>query len=227
VYQLVKDELSLFGNYMSGFQNLGPQSPNPDGTILTPDPIYATQSEGGIKAELLGKKLNFSASYYAIVIDNTVRKGDDGFYVQDGKQVSKGVEFEVNASPVAGLTIIAGYAYNDNRIVKATDKTTQGNLVASVPYNVGNVWISYRFQAPALKNIGVGIGGNYVDKAYMGTDNKYYIPSYNAVNATLYYDQPTWRLGFKANNIGGRESWDLSGAAQALQNYAGSLTIKF
>lgn len=228
VYQLMKDQLSVFGNYMSGFQNLGPQTNQSPATgIFVPKPVFANQSEGGIKAELLHKKLNFNLSYYHTVIDNALRLQDNGFYTQDGKQVSKGIEAEVNANPIAGLNILAGYAYNDNRIIKSATKSIEGNRAATAPYNVANVWVSYKFQAPAVKNLGVGAGANYVDKAYFGTDNTFYFPSYAAVNATVFYDQPKWRLGFKMNNIGSRKAWDLSGAPQPLVNFAGDLTIRF
>lgn len=228
VYQVVKEQLSVFGNYMSGFQNLGPQQNVAPATgLFVPKPVFANQAEGGIKGELLHKKLNFNLSYYYINIDNALRLQENGYYTQDGKQVSKGIEAEINANPVAGLNIIAGYAYNDNRIVKSATKSIEGNLAAGAPYNVANVWVSYKFQIPSIKNLGVGVGGNYVDQAYMSTDNIYYFPCYSAVNAGAFYDQPQWRLGFKVNNIGSRKAWDLSGAPQPLINFAGDLTIRF
>jgi iron complex outermembrane receptor protein len=225
VYQLIKDQVSLFGNYMSGFQNNGPVS-QPNGTLLIARPIYANQSEGGIKAETFHKKLNLTVSYYYIAIDNALRTDANGYSIQDAGQVSKGVEAEVIANPITGLNLIAGYAYNDNRIVKATDKTTEGNKAATAPANVLNFWISYKFQEEAVKNLGLGFGGNYVDKAYLNTANNYWMPDYLVLNGTLFYDQPKWRVGIMINNIGGRKSWDLYGAPQALRNFTGNLTIK-
>jgi len=97
------------------------------GSQLALDPIFANQWEGGVKVEAFSKKLNLTASYYNITIDNATRTDANLFTIQDGKQVSKGMEVELIASPVTGLSIIAGYAYNDNKIVRASDKNIEGN----------------------------------------------------------------------------------------------------
>jgi len=225
VYEVVKDQVSVFGNYMSGFQNMAPVN-QPDGSQLALDPIFANQWEGGVKMEAFSKKLNLTASYYNISIDNATRTDANLFTIQDGKQVSKGMEVELIASPVTGLSIIAGYAYNDNKIIRASDKNIEGNKAAAAPANVVNVWISYRLPG-ALKNMGVAAGGNYVDKVYLATDNKYFMPSYTIINGSLFYDTDQWRFDLKLNNIGSRKNWDLYGAPQALRNFAGSVTFKF
>ena len=228
VYQIVKDQVSLFGNYMSGFQNKQPLN-QPNGDLFVPKPVYANQSEVGIKTEAFGKKLSLTASYYYINISNTIIQDDQKFNMQDGKQVSKGVEVEVIASPVQGLNVVAGYAYNDNRIVKTSfiNKAIEGNQADGAPYNVANVWLSYKFHNKALNNLGVGFGGNYVGKGYLATTNTYYFPEYTVLNATIFYDQPTWRLGIKVNNLANRQYWDMVGAPQAPLNFAGNLTFKF
>lgn len=226
VYQLVKDQVSVFGNYMNGFQNNQPiEQPN-TGELLVLDPTYAVQYEGGIKAEVFNKKMSATASYYNITIDNTTRTDAAGFIVQDGKQVSKGFEFELVANPIVGLNIIAGYAYNDNRIVKATNTLIEGNKVAGAPENVVNFWTTYTFQN-RLKGLGAGLGANSVDKTYFSTDNTVFIPSYTIYNATVFYDQPTWRIGVKLNNLTDKKYWDFGGNSQAPTNFAVNLTFKF
>lgn len=225
VYQVVKDQVSLFGNYMNGFQNSGPVN-QPDGTLLVLKPIYANQYEGGVKVEAFDKKLSTTISYYNITIDNATRTDTDGFSIQDGKQVSKGIDFELIANPVAGLNIMAGYAYNDNRIVKSSDATIEGNKASGAPENVLNFWISYKFQN-VLKNFGLGFGGNYVDKQYKFEDESFYSPSYSVYNATVFYDQPNWRVGVKFNNLNNKKYWDSYGMAQTPSNAAVNLTIKF
>lgn len=225
VYQLVKDQVSVFGNYMSGFQNNAPVN-QPNGTVLVVTPIYANQSEGGIKIEAFRKKLNLTASYYYIKIDNALRTDATGYSIQDAGQVSKGIETEIVANPIPGLNLIAGYAYNDNKIVKATDKTTEGNKSASAPANIANFWLSYKFQETVLKDLGLGFGANYFSKSYLTTANNYWIPESTLLKATIFYDQPKWRLGLVLNNIAGRKNWDLNGAPQPLRNFIGNLTIR-
>jgi len=226
VYQVLKDKVVVFGNYMSGFQNQAPIN-QPTGEQFVPKPIYAVQSEGGVKTELLDKKLNLTLSYYHIAIDDAIRRDEKGVSFQDAEQESKGLEFEIVANPFKGFNIFAGYAYNDNRIIKATDKTTEGKKVASAPENVANFWLSYKFTDKALKNLGLGFGGYYVDKMFFSTANTFYYPAYTLLNATVFYDLPKVRFGLKVNNLTDQKNWDAYGYAQPLRNYAVSMSFKF
>jgi iron complex outermembrane receptor protein len=225
VYQVVKDQVSVFGNYMSGFQNVAPAQ-QPDGTLLVVKPIFANQSEGGIKTEAFDKKVNLTVSYYYTKIANATRTDSKGFTFQDGQQVSKGVDAELITNPLPGLNIIMGYAYNNNKIVKTTNPALEGNMAATAPERIANWWLSYRFQR-VLKDMGIGFGGNYVSRAFLSTDNTYSLPHYTIMNAALFYDQPKWRFDFKVNNLAKQKYWDLAGSAQPLANIAANLTIKF
>lgn len=225
VYEIIKDQVSVFGNYMNGFQNTAPVT-QPDLTQLVLDPIYAVQYEGGIKAEAFNKKLSATASYYTIKIDNATRTDAAGVTYQDAEQESKGVDFELIANPFSGLNIVAGYAYNENKILKASDASIEGNIAAGAPKNVVNFWTTYTLQN-ALKGLGAGFGANYVDKSYFATDNNFYMPSYTTYNATVFYDQPSWRVGVKFNNMSNKKYWDFYGNSQAPSNLLVNLTIKF
>lgn len=227
VYQIVKDQVSVFGNYMNGFQNLAPVT-QPGGEQLILDPLYANQYEGGIKAEMFNKKLSATVSYYKITNDNALIRQADLTYQQDGKQVSKGVEFEFLANPLPGLDITAGYAYNDNRIVKTSEanKAIEGNKAQDAPEDVVNFWASYKFQN-VLKGLGIGVGANYVDKSYMATTNTFYIPSYTIYNQTIFYEQSNWRVGIKINNLSNKKYWSSWGAPQPPANFLVNLTFRF
>lgn len=229
VYQLVKDQVSVFGNYMNGFQNFAPVNQPSSGLQFVIDPVYAKQWEAGIKAETFNKKLSATVSYYDITIDNATRLLQNLDTAQDAKQVSKGVDFELIANPISGLNIIAGYAYNDNRIVKTSSTETiniDGNKAAGAPANVANFWTTYTFQNK-LKGLGTGFGVNFVDKSFFLTDNIVYMPAYRTYNATVFYDQPTWRVGVKLNNLTNEKYWDFYGNSQAPTNLLVNLTLKF
>lgn len=225
VYQLIKNQVSLFGNYLNGFQNLAPVN-QPNGEQLILDPLYANQYEGGIKAELFNKKLSTTISYYNITNDNALMRFADLSYEQGGKQVSKGYDFELTADPIAGLNVIAGYSYNDNRIVKSATPALEGKKAADAPENVWNFWVSYKLQN-ILKGLGLGFGGNYVDESFMTTTNTFYIPSYTIFNSTVFYEQPTWRVGLKINNITNEKYWSTWGAPQAPTTVLANLTLRF
>lgn len=225
VYQLVKNKVSVFGNYMNGFQNTNPQIEQPDGSILNIKPLYANQWEAGIKSEWLDGKVNATLSYYTINIDNALRTDDSRFTRQDGKQQSKGLELDILANPVTGLSVIVGYGYNENRIVKA--EVNQGNIVAGAPKNIATYWVSYKFSGQTLKNLGAGIGGNYASHSYFSDANTVTIPSYSVLNATLFYENAKWRTGLKLNNIGNTEYWDSYGIYNPTRNFTVDLAIKF
>lgn len=153
---------------------------------------------------MLRLKLSFIASYYRINIDNATRLNEELFTIQDGKQLSKGLDLELITQPIPGLNILAGYGYNDNRIVRAAlDANIDGNKVGSAPENVANLWVSYTFQKQ-LKGLGFGAGMNYVDKMFKASDNKFFIPSYTLV----YYNKQAWGIQVKANNIFNEKYWD-------------------
>lgn len=225
VYQLVKNKVSVFGNYMNGFQNTNPQVEQPDGSFVTVKPLYANQWEAGVKSEWLAGKVNAALSYYSIAIDNALRVDDNRFTRQDGKQQSKGVELDVLAHPVNGLSVILGYGYNENRIKKAA--LNEGNLVAGAPNHIATYWISYKLRTSVFRNVGVGAGGNYAGRSYFNDANTVTIPSYNVVNATLFYENSKWRTGFKLNNIGDTHYWDSYGIYNPTRNFSVDLAIKF
>ncbi|CAM3919002.1 iron complex outermembrane recepter protein [Pedobacter westerhofensis] len=227
VYQLVKDQLSLFANYMNGFSNVGPVT-QPDGSSEVFKPRQANQFEGGIKAEAFEHRLSASVSFYDIRVSNatyTELRNNLNFTVQNGTQRSRGFEAELIANPVNGLNIVAGYAYNENKTTKGTAALI-GKLVQAAPQNVANFWVSYKF-SEYIKNVGLGFGGNYVDKSYFDALNTLKIPSYLLLNASVFYDQPKWRFGLKGNNLGNEHYWNYAAAYQMTRQYLGSITFKF
>lgn len=227
VYQLVKDQVSLFGNYMNGFQNVGPVN-QPDGTVSIFKPRQANQLEGGIKAEAFDHKLSATISYYNIKVSNATYTqiiNNLNFTVQDGTQRSKGYEIEVIANPVTGLNIVAGYGKNENKFTQSTAALI-GKLATGAPQNVANLWVSYKFNR-FIKNVGVGLGGNYVDRSWFDAANTIEIPSYKLVNASIFYDTAKWRLGIKGNNLNNEHYWDATASYQMLRQYLGSVTFKF
>lgn len=227
VYQLVKDQVSLFGNYMNGFSNVGPVI-QPDGSTEVFKPRQANQFEGGIKADAFDHKLSATVSYYDIKVSNatyTEVRNNLNFTVQNGTQVSKGYEAEVIANPITGLNIVAGYAHNENKTTRG-NAVLVGKFVQAAPQNVVNFWLSYKFPE-YIKNVGLGFGGNYVSDSYFDPTNTFKIPAYTLLNGSLFYDQPKWRLSLKVNNLSNEHYWNSSLAYQMTRQVLGNLTLKF
>lgn len=230
VYQLLKDQLSLFANYQNGFTNI--QGINYLNKTLKPE--EATQIEGGIKMDLFNGKLSGTLSYYNIKVKDKVRPySDPKFVIQDGTQASKGFEAEVVASPLKGMNIIAGFAYNDSELTKADDANLEGlrPATAASPY-AANLWINYRLPDHFIKGLGFGFGGNYAsDNKVVNSkkDGVFILPAYTILNASAFYDHPRFRLGVKVDNITDKKYWIgyTTVNPQRLRNVVGSLTYKF
>ncbi|SEM72932.1 iron complex outermembrane recepter protein [bacterium A37T11] len=239
VYQLLKDRVSLFGNYMNGFSNLEPVSQPLDDISGVLKPQQANQWEGGVKVDLLNNRLNLTASYYDISVTNMVRtevvEREGVAYnisVQDGTQKSKGMELELIANPLKGLNIVAGFSHNDSKYEKA-DANVNGRRPGSAgPADVANGWISYTLWQGKVKGLGAGFGINYVGKhltANTLTTGVFTFPSYTLLQATVYYDGPRFRLGLKVNNLTDEHYFTGQGviSPQMPRNVAANLTVKF
>lgn len=229
VYQLVKDKVSLFGNYMNSFQNEN----GSDHEHHPFKPEQANQWEGGVKLNLLEGKLSSTISYYNIKVTDVLRTDPNfpQFQVQDGDQYSKGFEASVTANPLPGFNIVAGYAYNDSKNAK-TDSVLNGYRPNSAgPANTANLWLSYFITHGAAKGLGAGLGGNYASKNYIidEADGIFTLPSYVVLNATAFYDQPKYRIGLKVDNLTNKQYWVGWGTIipQMPVRFSASLALKF
>jgi len=212
VYHILKDKVSVFGNYMNGFANVPPVTqPTGSGVSGTFKPQHANQFEGGLKADLFAGALSFTASYYDIKVENMTRNEDVtvngtiyNVTVQNGTQRSKGVELELIANPVKGLNIIAGYSYNDSKLTKSTVALEGRRPASAGPSTLVNSWISYVMPSGELKGLGLGLGTNYVGKhltANSAVTGVFTLPSYVMMNATAFYDTGKYRFGVKVDNV--------------------------
>lgn len=239
VYQILKDQLSAYGNYMNGFSYTMPvtqQLPDYSGEMK---PQMANQWEVGIKGNLWRNKINFTVGYYDILVDNiqrgsgVIRDGKEyNIVIQDGKQRSKGIEIETIMNPIQGLNIMAGYSYNHSRFEKA-DADVEGRRPESAgPANVFNSWISYILPIRGLQGLGVGFGVNRVGKQIIGNKVKtgqFSFPAYTLVNASITLEKERYRLGFKMNNLGNVQYFAGQGVvvAQMPRNFVAEVSFKF
>lgn len=228
VYQLIRNRLMLFGNYMNGFVNLAPVT-QPDNTVLVLKPQYGNQWEGGVKFDLFNTQLNGSVSFYNIDVTNSTRTelvNGLNFTRQDGTQRSRGVEAEVIASPLKGMTIVAGYGYNENKYLNSTN-ALKGKTVIFSPNHIGNIWMSYTAPSGKIKGLGIGGGVNYTGAAWFDAANSFRMPAYTLLSGTVFYDAPKFRIGVKGNNLSNERYWNNNGTPQKPANFITSVAFKF
>ncbi|MFN1218733.1 TonB-dependent siderophore receptor [Chryseobacterium kwangjuense] len=225
VYEIVKNEISFFANYVNGFRNFAP-SPNQDGVLTNWDPEQGNQFEGGFKLDLFGKKLLSTITYYNMNVKNRLIAVPGGLgSMQDGKIKNQGFEMDVIVNPFKGWNIVAGYGYNDN---KYDDRgVNNGKRIAWTPKHVANLWTSYKVMDGAYEGLGFGAGFNFVDKTYINITNHFLSPSYTTVGATVFYDKKKYRIGLKMNNALNETYWNFYGQPQKPREILANFAFKF
>lgn len=225
VYQIMKDKISVFGNYMNGFSNVS----GSDFYGNTFKPNEANQLEGGFKFDF--NKISATLSYYNIDVTNVTRDDPDhiNFSIQDGTQVSKGFEAELIANPISGLNIVAGYTYNDSKYEKSNPNVEGLRPATAGSPQTANLWASYRLVTGRMQGLGIGFGGIYGSEYYQTntTTFKFSIPSYTVLDCSLFYDQPKYRLGIKVDNLTNEKYWSYRLAAQNPTRVTANITFKF
>lgn len=239
VYQVVPNQVSIFANYMNGFRNVAPVTqPLPD-IPNTFKPQQANQFEGGVKLDVLNNRLSFTASYYDIAVKDITRTEsivrNDTTYnitVQNGSQLSRGVEFDLTARPIEGLNIVLGYSNNFSKISKADINVNDRRPTSAGPRELLNYWVSYKFSWGSLNGFGLGFGGNSASENIVTNDLRtgtFTLPSYTVLNASLFYDHKKFRIGLKADNLTDElyfKGWSTL-EPQMPRSFLANLTYKF
>jgi iron complex outermembrane receptor protein len=239
VYQVIKDQVAVFGNYMNGFLYLAPVvQPLADISGVF-KPQQANQWEGGVKLDILKNRLSLTASYYDISVTNVtrtealVRNGTSyNITVQNGTQNSKGYEVELLANPADGLNLMAGYGHNSSTLTKAIAALEGRRPAMAGPADLANFWGSYTLQKGKVKGLGVGFGGNYVSEhltANSAATGVFTLPAYTLLNATAFYDAKGYRIGLKLDNVTDQLYFTGQGTltAQMPRSFSANLTVKF
>ncbi len=215
LYQPIKDVISVFANYQNGFTNVAPalvgDPQDGDQTLKSFDPEQANQLEVGVKTNFFKNRLNATISYYDInVTDKVITDPASPFNkIQGGEVESKGFEIEVNANPVRGLNIKAGFSNNDSEIVKNDNPILLGTRpVEAGPETLYNLWANYEFQEGALDGFGLGAGFNGASERVTinyGPAGQFVLPEYTVANASVFYQANKYRIGLKLNNVFNKE----------------------
>lgn len=207
VYQLIKDRVSLFGNYMNSFENVN--GIGRLGDVFKP--MHANQWETGVKIDLLDNRLVSTFSLYDIKVDNMLRPdpADNDYDIQDATQVSRGVDFVLSYNIAPGLNLQGGYSYNHSKYTRAGDNLQGLRPSKAGPLQTANFWLDYKFIEGKLKGIGIA-GGGYMGGSVNSVKSVYgfHMPGYTVFSSTIYYNKQYYKLGVKIDNITSEDYWD-------------------
>ena len=181
VYQPTNNT-SIFSSYSNSF------SPNTGVTIYneTLKPSIIDQYEIGIKKDYFKGLLSTNFTLYKIVNSNLAQTAElnsngtpntnSNIKTLNGETTSQGLEIDISSSPIEGLTILAGYSYNDMRFTKsngAFGSFIEGERLTRTPFNTANFSAFYNFNNGKLSGISLGIIGNYIGERLGGWNNTY------------------------------------------------------
>ena len=202
------------------------RDPFPKGNAFVPE--KANQMEAGLKWEPKSKVANLTLSYYDIKVENMVRPdiNNPNFNIQDGSVRSSGFELDAALNPVEGLSLIAGYAYNDAKILKGRNPKFNGNRFAGAPENQINFFVSYNFSS-VLKGLDIGFGGNYASESFEWDNNRIRLNPYTVLNANIGYLVGKVRFNIRAENLASTQYFNFNGQAQAPLRVLGSVSMRF
>lgn len=180
VYQPATD-VSLFASYANSF------TPNSGTTVdlKVIKPSVIDQYELGIKKDFMSGLISTNVTVYQIENSNLAQTAEfkaDGSFNSDssikvlsGATKSKGVEVDITAKPVEGLSIIAGYSYNDMRYTKTSGLNgsfIEGDRLARTPSNTANLSFFYTLPSGVLKGLSLGSTANYIGNRVAGWNNQ-------------------------------------------------------
>lgn len=240
VYQIIENKVSVFGNYMNGFQNVAPTTvADIDGSNPRTkefDPEQANQFEVGMKTSLYKDIVSASVSYYDIRVKDRVITDPNNINnsIQGGEVESKGVEISIVANPIKGLNVIAGFSHNDAEVTKESPGDGYLGLrpEEAGPETLVNFWANYTVTSGQLKGFGIGFGGNYaseyktLNRANTGT---FALPDYTVLNSAVSYDNDKFNVSLKLNNMLNEKyysGWSTV-TPQRLRSITAGVTYKF
>lgn len=168
---------SFFASYSNSFNvNTGQDL---DGKSLKPSLI--DQYELGVKNQFLNGMLSANVTVYRIknnnlaqtapYLQNGTANNNTNIKILSGETTSDGVEVDLTANPLQGLSLTAGYSYNYMRYTK-TDTTVgsfkTGERLVNNPAHTANGSIFYTFGNGRLDGLKIGTTIVYIGDRFAG-----------------------------------------------------------
>jgi iron complex outermembrane receptor protein len=229
VYQPTKD-MSVFASYSNSF------TPN-TGTTVDLEPIKPSiidQYEVGVKKDFWRGVLSTNVTVYQITNSNLAQTAEfkaDGSNNTDtniktlsGETKSKGIEVDITARPVDGLSIVAGYSYNDMRYSKTSGLNgsfIEGDRLVRTPSNTANLSFFYTLPSGILKGMSFGAIGNYIGDRFGGWNDQIVINS--TTNVQTINDRDIPLKGYTTIDLSAGYTWKKISILCKLSNIADEL----
>lgn len=132
-------------------------------------PSVIKQYEVGMKNELFNDHLFANLTLYQIENNNLAQTSliDPNFRELAGGTKSQGVEIDLVAHPTKGLSVLAGYSFNEIKYT-ASNIFIVGSQILYMPKNTANLNLNYAFGKGRLSGLELGLINSYVGVRYAG-----------------------------------------------------------
>ncbi|WP_321413791.1 TonB-dependent receptor [uncultured Desulfobacter sp.] len=195
-------------------------APEGSGYSETYDPEIVYSYEIGAKGVLANGKLAWDvALYYMDITDMQVSvylNAQDFITDNAAEATSKGVEASLRYQVTRGLSLFAGFSYNNTEFDEYNDGFTDysGNKTTFSPEYNYTIGIQYRAEQGYYASANLsGYGDMYLD-----LDNEYKRPAYELVNAKIGYETEKYDIYLYAKNLFDR-NYDIEGHYYGVYTY--------
>jgi len=193
--------------YANGTQAFAPPSSRTAGER---EPEEGTQGEVGVKADLLGGRLQTSVALFQLERENVAIQDDNGFTQQTGSQRSRGLELDVAARLAARTRAHFAYAYTDSELTEFAERVQvsafppifftfdrSGNDPVFAPEHLARLWVSQELGG----GFGVAGGARYVGEQFVAEDNAFALDDALTLDAAVSWDRGPQRFSLNFKNI--------------------------
>lgn len=212
VYSLTPN-VNIYSIYTQGYN---PQDAATQSNPLAGGPFSPVESnliEAGLKTEWFNSQLTANVSVYQIRQKGTLYAASvpekPELMIQIGEERARGVELDVAGQITPNWNLIVTYAYNDAAFTNAgkADAALIGVQKPNAPKHQGSLWTKYIIPTGAVKGLGIGAGGNFVDQRNVSISRTQKIPGYALFNAALFYKVNKVQIQLNFNNITNKTYW--------------------
>ncbi|SQH75843.1 TonB-dependent receptor [Shewanella benthica] len=124
----------------------------------------------------------------------------------DGKEVTTGVELDMNAHLNEQWMINVNGVYQDARDKKDPNRSSYDTRQKGVPYVTASAWVTYGAEWFSLSSpIDISLGAKYVDDRSTNSSSfgipDGHVPSYTVFDSAISYQADNWKLQLNVNNL--------------------------
>ncbi len=195
------DDLSFYTSYgVTYLPSSGEQFSNLSVATVILQPEKIQNYEIGAKWDV-NSRLNLAAALYQLDRSNSRAQDPNraGFFLLTGESRTRGLEFSATGKITDKWQIIAGYNYQEAKMLSNTSSTVlKGNKMALTPISKISLWNKYDFN----QQFGAAIGIIDQSSQFAAADNAVRLKGFTRFDGAVYYRiNPSYRVQVNVENI--------------------------